>query len=783
MTTHRFTRMALSAMGAALFVAPAFAEFALQDSYAVPGAEIKGKFNADRDEPAVLRISALAETDVPTKLGVPAQETEILKRDVAGGDGVDFAFAVPKTMLEGRIRFRAVATTKNGAPLFKETSAPVAVAIRKRVNLNGEWQISKVEPFPVVREGGEMQIDASALPSVFSIPGTLSRDAGWPNGFRGWVTFKRNVSLPANAAAIAFSAEGVADSAALRVNGADVAEMLPEEDLDSSLSSWFYFHGERLYPGVKNREDTKRLVRLLADRDVLREGLQTIVPNVAGASADIELTLRATSGSTHGQPPYGIHGDVSFSPLPATYVEGATFDTSKPGDQRLFTFSVKLANSGTKPFKGKLRAVYGQYEGEVPYTGACPAVDEASLDVTVPPGGCEVQVERLENPRFATCRATFVLQDGGKAVDAATVNYHTVTVEIRDRRDMYVNNERFFPKGRGSSSASPNRVWQFLANGTNMRRGIDSSDWPRFPGLRSRAAYADAQLPAGILFDTGPVLASCEKCTFWNPDDPSNVERAVRYQILTLKDCPGVIQWEATNELFGEPEEARVLICDLFRKLDPYHRPVVMTKGGGEWESLAEDGTVSGPDIVGIQYLGTREAIDTLTATITEKPIQSTEINWNDPILHRDGLWRYGLDHGVCGMLLFDYSGNSTEQAVTAVPPQNLLPEEWDVITRGQRQMYLDIECTARRLPDGRIAVRFANRMPFVLRNVTLEVQYGAVTHLDELASGDACEIAVPATAARYIPGEQPMQLVTRAKYTTHGGLKNDCVMTAELQR
>ena len=100
------------------------------------------------------------------------------------------------------------------------------------------------------------------------------------------------------------------------------------------------------------------------------------------------------------------------------------------------------------------------------------------------------------------------------------------------------------------------------------------------------------------------MLASCEKCIFWNPKDTSNITKAVRgASSRRLAACPGLIQWEATNELHGEPEEARVAILEAFHKLDPYHRPVLATKGSGEWEAEAHDGRVAGVDIVGCQYL------------------------------------------------------------------------------------------------------------------------------------------------------------------------------------
>ena len=98
-------------------------------------------------------------------------------------------------------------------------------------------------------------------------------------------------------------------------------------------------------------------------------------------------------------------------------------------------------------------------------------------------------------------------------------------------------------------------------------------------------------------------------------------------------------------------------ILDAFHKLDPYHRPVLATKGGGEWEADARDGRVKGVDIVGCQYLLSKEGSIRMTSAVTEQPIMSTEVNWNDISFSRDNLWQYWLDKGVTGSLLFDYSG------------------------------------------------------------------------------------------------------------------------------
>ena len=146
---------------------------------------------------------------------------------------------------------------------------------------------------------------------------------------------------------------------------------------------------------------------------------------------------------------------------PAVYLETVSFDTEKPGDKRRFKFQLTLNNTSGAEFKGKIRSVYGRYVGEIPYTGDCPAYAEAEQSVTLPPGKTTVEVDRDETPRFDTCRATFLLLGNQDDVlDGLSQDFHTVVVEIRDRRDLYLNNERFLIKGQGSWGEDPNSRFQ-----------------------------------------------------------------------------------------------------------------------------------------------------------------------------------------------------------------------------------------------------------------------------------------------------------------------------------
>lgn len=765
-------------VAAALLAAgSAWAGIELERTYVTPGEPIPGRVVWTNGVRGELELLADVQVQVPATAGArPAVSTlqPVCRQAVDGRTPVAFAFK-PDDALVGRVRFVARLLSDRRVVLEEHTDW-VAIGVRQRLDLAGDWTVAAIRPFPVTRDGKPPFVPATN-PATLRLPGTLP-STPLTAAFRGWVTVRRVLEWPAGGLAPGLLvAEGVADSLCVRVGGKVVAELLPETELDSFLSHWPYYHGERLYSTLKGREDSRRLVQLLHDRDLLPP-LEAPLPPSRSNRMEIELELRGTSGIFRQAPAYGIHGALYAERLPAAHIYAITFDTAKPDAQSRFTFTLDMANSSDKPFRGRLRTVYGQYAGAVPYSGACPATGETEQEVTVPAGGGKVVVERREDPRFATCRASFVLLDGQRVVDASGVDYHTVTVEIRDRRDLYVNNEKFYVKGRGSFDSTPNQRWQLLVNGTNMRRGMNSGPSPRFPGLHGRAAWVDAVYAEGLLHDTGPLVASCEKCAFWNPDDTGNIRRAVWSHVRTLWNCPGIIQWEATNELFGETAATRAAIGDAFREMDPYHRPVVMTKGGGEWEAEAEEGRVVGPDIVGVQYLGTREAIDALTSSITEQPIQSTEINWNDSTLIGDALWEYGLDRGICGALLFDYSGRSTDQPVPGLPPAK---SDGSLIARPHRAMYQDLVCEARQ-ENGSIIVRVANRMPYAVRDLRLRVADGGEHGPDDLAPGAGLELGLPATAAQRGEGQPKPFVLLQATYTTHGGLPHVAVLSEEIK-
>jgi hypothetical protein len=342
-----------------------------------------------------------------------------------------------------------------------------------------------------------------------------------------------------------------------------------------------------------------------------------------------------------------------------------------------------------------------------------------------------------------------------------------MSVDIRDRRDIYLNNERFIVKGGGFNVSDPRVRWQIRLMGVNVLRGPH----PRTPEMVDRL-YSE-----GLLTSLGPAMASCEPCMFWNSKDTSNIDKAVKLIVKEMGQCPGIVQWEVTNEMFGEPDECRVAIQSAFHRYDPYHRPVLATKASGEWEAVVKDGRIAGVDIVGCQYLVSKEVTDAAVSAMTEQPIMCTEVNWNDGFLtERDG-WKTWLERGLSGVLLFDYSGNSLDQPVPLVPMGDNEDGRW--VRQTNRGMLHDVVADAVRGDDRSVEIRLGNRMPYTLRRVDLTVrELGQVRHPD-LDPGDRTILTISAEAAV----EMDRRVELKVEYVTHGGLSHISLLAPEIMQ
>jgi hypothetical protein len=728
-----------------------------------------------------LQVTLVQEVDVPwgRKGRTGTQSRELPLKPVKGKGQVEVPFAAPvEGMLTGSAYVQAaLLPTQGDVAISTGRSESVSVGVRRRMDLAGDWQVTDVKVLEGDVPWRPKDWKMKPPPAAVKLPGPLP----FETAFRGWVTLKREVSWPKldDLRPCAVRIFGASDSALVRVNGSQVGETASSDEI-AVLTHWFEFHSPNEFKGEQNEQKRLLLIASGTEHPVTMPLAKALL---APGKAEIEMVIRGTSGGLWSTPiiPYGILNDFSLELAPAVRIRSVTFDTSKPGDQRRFSFRLALSNETGERFTGQVRAVYGEYAGDFPYTGLCAAVATADQPVTLPPGESTVEVLRDETPRFATCRATFLLLGrGDRLLDAAEQDYHPVTVEIRNRRDLYLNNERFIFKGQGSWATDPSNRFQMKIKGGNGFRGHSSSPSRYVPGFTSEAEFINERLKHGLLTSAGgALLASCEKCTFWNPKDTSNIEKAVRTITRKLAQCPGITDWEATNELHGEPPEARVAILNAFHKYDPYHRPVLATKGSGEWEAEAHEGKVDGVDIVGCQYLLSKEAIDSVTAAITEQPIMSTEVNFFDGNLYNEQrVFEVWLNKGLCGSLLFDYSGGGLSQPVPMLPPEAYdrgFAERY--LSEPLRTLYHDLVASAARQADGQIAITVGNRMPYTLRKPALMVRSCGQMDLQDLEPGDTVSVLLPLGRAGLVQN----RAVIRAEYTTHCGLKHFVILTPQV--
>ena len=128
------------------------------------------------------------------------------------------------------------------------------------------------------------------------------------------------------------------------------------------------------------------------------------------------------------------------------------------------------------------------------------------------------------------------------------------------------------------------------------------------------------------------------------------------------------------------------------------------------------------------------------------------------------------LDKGVCGSLLFDYSGGALQHPVPTVPP-GIRDSNYPgyIYREPMRALYQDTASTAAKQPDGRVLLTVGNRMPYTLRRPVLRVRSVGRFPLRDLAPGEAATVLIP-------PGLSPPErgrFVAMIGYSTHGGLEH----------
>ena len=285
-------------------------------------------------------------------------------------------------MLAGRVRALAeIVDPAAGMLISRAWSDPIDVGFRKAASAsaaNGKsprWSrtASLINGRPKAWKLPEM--------GTAMLPGPLINDE-W---FRGWVTVAREVkwNKSGDLRPRFVRLSNLTDSATVSIDGVALPETRPIEEM-AVLSHWIEFHSR--YKGEANAQ-TRMLFLDQWPQGKVNLALPSALP--AEGSAQVEIRVRGTSGSFRPHPLPAIRGDLHLDLTGPVYVKSISFDTEKPGENRRFKFALSLGNDTGKEFRGTLRAVYGRYDGKIPYTGNCPAYATVDQPIVLQPGTSE----------------------------------------------------------------------------------------------------------------------------------------------------------------------------------------------------------------------------------------------------------------------------------------------------------------------------------------------------------------------------------------------------------
>ena len=220
--------------------------------------------------------------------------------------------------------------------------------------------------------------------------------------------------------------DGASDRRRLRVDGVDLGETAPVEDM-AVLTHWVEFHSSVQRPGERAEADVVDCRR----QRVSRRGSPLPKALPAEGKAEIEMTLRADQRRRCAACPSRLTASSTASCLellPAVYVKAVSFDTEKPGprsggSRSRSPWRTRRAGRST----GKIRTVYGRYRPACPTRAACPQRDAAEQAVSCRPAESTVQVVRDETPplRHLPGRRSSCSSRGDKLLDAGAAGLST----------------------------------------------------------------------------------------------------------------------------------------------------------------------------------------------------------------------------------------------------------------------------------------------------------------------------------------------------------------------
>jgi hypothetical protein len=450
--------------------------------------------------------------------------------------------------------------------------------------------------------------------------------------------------------------------------------------------------------------------------------------------------------------PYRLGGIQDVPELVCTgksFISSLDFLVGKPNEVATYTFIPGFV--GPRPRKFGL--LVERFTGKDPYSGPTEFVGYSKTDVpkheargtpgreetrTAPPA-----ISWTSHPHFATYRATVVLLGtGGRLLDAETTRFHTVYAEVKGK-DFLLNNEKFIAKGAVSLGG------QLLGED-----GLTYCNWFNFNMIRldfMGRDWLDAMWRHGVLAMELVCFSVTELPRVWNPKFPEDTLGRIRPVVEEYAEHPAIIYWNSANEVSNADAAFLGALYDVYKKHDPYRRPVT-------YAGIPSQETPDGQDVMGVNYGNTYEALKTYVEHAKGKPVFSTEWRVSDTPerLRQYWGWLQGLN----------FAGGA-EYGTVAMLGRSGQPN-WEVATKGHKWMYRDLDVSGFLEKDGNHVLEVKNISLSSVRDISL---YKAATadrySVKEIGVGASVSIQV----GREVPLDWRRTVTFFLKYTTHHGL------------
>ncbi len=259
------------------------------------------------------------------------------------------------------------------------------------------------------------------------------------------------------------------------------------------------------------------------------------------------------------------------------------------------------------------------------------------------------------------------------------------------------------------------------------------------------------------------------------------IRELTRQFVFSYRDGAGTVFWNECNEVTGEIEEMLLTQYPVFKRYDPYGRPVT-------YANLGTQNVWRGQDFMSVNYyFGFKQPPERMQPLLRRSidvakehnlPLIFTEFNsWWGPVqesgvMALEGQWQFGLDNGMSGGTLYQTWDNNTRHPGLLGPGQDLKVRY--VMGEALKRYFADAEVTAT-LRDGSVVVSVRNKRPFTLRRVQLHASANGIelpkTGIGPIRPHETVQVAIG--LPEQVRNAERVALDGTLRFVTHFGLIN----------